>query len=238
MMAVERSHLKNGGETGLPLVRVVALVRHPMAAPAGVHVVCVQSAYEAAAEMLAVPAAALIVDLGMLLGRNLRLLQIARQGKAELLAFGSAAAALDAEQLSGLRLVSQAQLAEAMQGLAPARPEAAAGVYVPQAPAMPADDEVPVAAAVEEVAAAIDEKEPAAVVEPLAARVRLEAPATARIEVPPTTKLTPAHPQVPSLELALEAAEPDAAPPPAVAISPHSLLTPEELSALLGEDEA
>ena len=104
--------MKNGG-TSLPEPRVVVLARQAIDHVAGAETVCVSGAYEAAAELLAarqVGAAplALVIDLGLLWPRHLGLLQVARKLHAEMLAFGTAVAGLDTEQLAGLRLVSRA----------------------------------------------------------------------------------------------------------------------------------
>jgi hypothetical protein len=79
------------------------------AAP-GVRCAAVQSAYEAAAELVAGGAAALVVDLRLMSPRHLRLLQIARQRGVELLAVGGIPASLTAEDLSGVRFVARADL--------------------------------------------------------------------------------------------------------------------------------
>ena len=78
--------------------------------------VVVGSAYEAAAELLAAPTVAMIVDLKLLTARHVRLLEIARQMGMEMLGVGTLCSAMAADQLSGLRLVSRADLPETEMG--------------------------------------------------------------------------------------------------------------------------
>ncbi|MHC4294786.1 MAG: hypothetical protein ACYSTL_04310 [Planctomycetota bacterium] len=77
----------------------------------------VSTAYEAAAEILAATTAALVIDLRLLPERHLRLLEIARQRKTEILAVGSVPSGLTSENLSGVRLVSLADLPKAISDL-------------------------------------------------------------------------------------------------------------------------
>ena len=74
----------------------------------------VTTAYEAAAEILIAPTVALVVDLRMLRGRHLRLLEIARQNGVEVLGFGSVPAGLSSDDLSAVRLIGLADLPEAI----------------------------------------------------------------------------------------------------------------------------
>ncbi|MCJ7543217.1 MAG: hypothetical protein MUP47_01420 [Phycisphaerae bacterium] len=85
------------------------------------------SAYEAAAELLAGPAAALVVDLRVLRPSHVRLIEIARKAGAELLGVGPLPAWASSDQLRGMRLVSQGQLVESLR--------AAAGAPAPSRPA-------------------------------------------------------------------------------------------------------
>ena len=109
------------GSTSPPGRRVIILARGARAAAgefpgldqAGAVCVYVSSAYEAAAEMLAAPAVTLVIDLGLLTTRHLKLLEIARRMELEVLAVGTAAVGMSAEDLSGVRLVSREDLAEA-----------------------------------------------------------------------------------------------------------------------------
>jgi hypothetical protein len=75
-------------------------------------VVRVASPYEAAAELLAAPAAALLIDLRALPVRHLRLLEIARDLSVEVLAFGPLPAGMTSDDLSGVRLLSRQALGE------------------------------------------------------------------------------------------------------------------------------
>ena len=125
------------------------------AAGAGLEFIRVGSAYEAAAELVAAapappngPVLALVVDLRLLSHRHLRLLQIARQGGAEVLAVGGIPPGLTAEDLSGVRLLARAELPAMLAKLAqpPAErrssssPPPAAGQYVSDAPVPEADE--------------------------------------------------------------------------------------------------
>jgi len=85
--------------------------------PAGLQCVRVATAYEAAAELLAEPAAALVIDLRRLAGRHLRLVQVARQMDVEMLAFGTLPAGMSTEELNGVRLVSRAELPAELERL-------------------------------------------------------------------------------------------------------------------------
>lgn len=128
------------------------------AAGAGLEFIRVGSAYEAAAELVAAahappngPVLALVVDLRLLSHRHLRLLQIARQGGAEVLAVGGIPPGLTAEDLSGVRLLARAELPAMLRKLAqppaerrssPSPPPSAAdeGRYVSDAPVPEADE--------------------------------------------------------------------------------------------------
>ena len=77
----------------------------------------VGSAYEAAAELLAAPTVALIVDLRLLTAKHLRLLEIARQMGMEMFGVGAICGAMTADQLSGLRLVSRSDLPDAIKAV-------------------------------------------------------------------------------------------------------------------------
>lgn len=109
--------------------RIVVFSRDPAfcgrdgAAPRAACVACA-SAYEAASEILAAPAAALLLDLRALSMAHLRLLDIARQMGLEILASGPLPSGMTSEHLSGVRLVSQKNLPAVLAGLAerPAEP--------------------------------------------------------------------------------------------------------------------
>lgn len=93
--------------------------------------VAVSNAYQAAAELLSGPVAALIVDLNLLTRRHMRLLDIARQAGAEILIFGRLTGAHSSDALSGCRIVSLDRLAETLAELVrqmgPGAPVQAAG---------------------------------------------------------------------------------------------------------------
>ena len=132
-----------------------AVVLWPQGAPrssvaggaGGLELVFVPSPYEAAAELIAAPALALVMDLRLMGQRHLRLLRIARERRVELLAVGAVPAGLTAEDLSGTRLIARADLKAAMEGLLNDRQ----GRYVPSEeesqPAAPPEAEGPSPAA-------------------------------------------------------------------------------------------
>ena len=242
MMVTLEVALITGG-TFLPEARVVILARHAIDHVAGAETIRVPGAYEAAAELLAAREShagrlALVVDLGLLWPRHLGLLQVARKLNAEMLAFGTAVAGLDAEQLAGLRLVSRASLPEALAQFVDGRSESGLAEE----------------AGLAEETAPIDE--PMRSEESLRADELFEPEEAVEADgsVPPkpaaAARLVPAkqpHPaedetlaQAPSLDLSLESGDGEgvtsARPPAARAMQPGSLLTPEELSALLGEE--
>ncbi len=103
------------------------------------------SAYEAAAELLAGPATALVVDLRLLRPAHIRLIEIARRVGAELVGVGPLPAWASSDQLGGMRLVGRGQLSEVLRassagkpapsGRAAARPGDQRGTYKPQGPA-------------------------------------------------------------------------------------------------------
>jgi len=79
------------------------------------------SAYEAAAEILSAPTAALVVDLRLLTGRHLRLLDIARRMEVEIFAVGAVPPGLTGEDLSQVRMMARAELGEALRRLGESR---------------------------------------------------------------------------------------------------------------------
>ena len=82
------------------------------------------SGYEAAAEMLSAPTTALIIELRLLPGRHLQLLEIARDLEVEIFAVGSLPIGMTAEDLSGVRLIARKDLPAAVRALPPAQAEA------------------------------------------------------------------------------------------------------------------
>ncbi len=120
-----------------------AIVSAGRLAESGLEPVAVESVYEAAAELLAEAAAALVIDLRLLGPRHARLADIARQCGAEMFGVGALTGSMPAEQLSGLRLVSHQDLAETLSQLAratqsPPPREQTESTYQPSAPYSPA----------------------------------------------------------------------------------------------------
>jgi len=133
------------------VLRVVLLSRDPSpgtelpSSEPAFQLVPVRSAYEAAAEILAAPTLALVIDLGAMPRRHLRLIQVARQMEVEMLAFGRLLPDLSTEDISGVRLISRRDLSEALHRLAaPAKASAAPEVPPPpERPAVPAEKTAP-----------------------------------------------------------------------------------------------
>jgi hypothetical protein len=101
-------------------VRALVLSKEPSfcAAVAGeLALTCVPTAYEAAAELLASPTLAMVVDLRALGSRHARLLEIARQLGVEMLAVGPIPAWAGEEALSTVRIVSRMDLPAALRRL-------------------------------------------------------------------------------------------------------------------------
>jgi hypothetical protein len=93
--------------------RVVILARDGELSSPGPHIpgqsvvyVCVDGCYEAAAEILTQPAAALLVELSCLTPPHRKLLHVARQLGVEVLGVGTFPAGFSAGDLSGMRLIS------------------------------------------------------------------------------------------------------------------------------------
>ncbi|MCE5327342.1 MAG: hypothetical protein LLG01_13120 [Planctomycetaceae bacterium] len=83
--------------------------------PAAWRAVYVPTAYEAAAELLAGPTAALVIDLRALSGVHLRLLEIARQNGAALIATGAPRLPVIAHALNGTLIVQRGELTAAIE---------------------------------------------------------------------------------------------------------------------------
>jgi len=115
----------------------------PVAGGRGGQFVRVSTAYEAAAELLAGPADALVVDLRLLKSAHMPLLDIARRRAVELLGTGALPWGASSDQLAGMKLVARGQLAEAVLAVAarPTGPPEAA--ETPQQPAPPAQGAQP-----------------------------------------------------------------------------------------------
>jgi len=84
----------------------------------------VASAYEAAAELLAGPAGAVVIDLSQLRRAHLPLLEIARERQTEVIGVGALGDELTSEELSGVRLAGRSEL-PALLAAAPAAGESA-----------------------------------------------------------------------------------------------------------------
>ena len=172
----------------------------------GVECVRAAGSYEAAAELLAAPAAALVVDLWRLTGRHIRLLEIARRMEVEVLAVGAIPAGLTSEDLSGVRLTAKADVPKAL------------GRLVRQEPVPPAVTDEPADEPVE--ADLAEESEP----EPPAERIPASLDRTATDDMlresPPEPRRAPDK-------------QPGTPRRPETPTSPSALLSPDELAALL-----
>lgn len=79
-------------------------------------------AYQAAAEMLAEPAAALVVDLGRITAGHAGLLSLAGRLGVPVIAFGEVSADLGADALGSARLITREGLPEALDRILPPEP--------------------------------------------------------------------------------------------------------------------
>ena len=207
---------------------------------ARVELVRLHSGYEAAAEILAAPVAALVIDFRAMARPHPGLLDIARRMNVEMFAVGALPAQLSADDLSRVRLISRADLAGQIAQLAAASapPPAAAAPEPPAAAAeaprpepvgaTPGDSEQPSGHA---TAATKKSKSPSKA----SARPRKRAKAARK----PRSGARRKKPiQLPEAEPPPPAAPPEPpAQPRAQPRAPSDLLTPEELAALL-ENEA
>lgn len=125
----------DAGGKSAPAVRVVVLSRDTALAWIGracseaqrMRIVSAPSAFEAAAEILAEPTAALLIDFRAMGHQDIRLLGIARQMDVALLGIGTLPGGFSTDELSGVRLVSRKDLPAALariaaEQLAPAKP--------------------------------------------------------------------------------------------------------------------
>ncbi|MGC9455290.1 MAG: hypothetical protein ACP5HU_10565 [Phycisphaerae bacterium] len=124
-------------ETSLRVVTVARdglLTADELARLAAEHMRCeqVESPYEAAAALLAAPAAAVAVDMPLLNRKHLRMLDLARKLGVVVLGTGAIPAGFSAEELRGVRLVGRAGLIDELLSLS-------IGRYVAAEPAQ-ADD--------------------------------------------------------------------------------------------------
>jgi len=211
-----------GRETPAGRLRVVVLSRDSalasrladLCAPP-VAVVRVASGYEAGAEILAAPVAAMVIDFRSMDPAHARLLDMARETGVEMLGVGATPRGLRIDQLSGLRLVSRTELPAAVGRIAQAARQAAP---VDRAPEPPPEPQAP---------------SPVQAAEPTP-RPRRPARKTAKRRKTARKRPKPA-PTAPAEKPFPAPAEP-APVEPLPTGSPSQLLTPEELAALL-EDE-
>ena len=106
------------GVSSNPSRRVVALLPASASGPdvhPSVDVVRVSSGYEAAAELLAAPASALVVELGCLTQPHVALLEMAQRLDLPVIAFGTISADLTDAHQRQLRLVPSQGLADAVR---------------------------------------------------------------------------------------------------------------------------
>jgi len=82
----------------------------------------VASGYEAAAELLVEPAVALVIDFSAMAGRHVQLLEIARELRVAVLGVGELPSRVSAAQLSGVQLISRADLGDALERLIASHP--------------------------------------------------------------------------------------------------------------------
>lgn len=128
------------------LSREQNLARDEFRAVAAASLKCIRvtTAYEAAAEVLAAPVSALLIDLRCLSQRHLRLLEIARDMDIEMLAVDSLPTALTAEQLNGVKLIAMRSLPGELARICSVTLEAGAvGMPAPQPVEVPLPPVVP-----------------------------------------------------------------------------------------------
>jgi len=213
-----------------PGIRIVALGGGVGCAPGevrrDVQCIAVTNPYEAASEILALPTAGLVLDLRSLSHADLGLLAIARQMDTEVLAVGAVPDGLTSEDLSGVRLISRADLPSALDRLAREEYPFAADQPAPTMDPSTAPDSQ-------------EQAQPAAA--PDEARLSTTAPLSAEeLRIDTVTDLLKEAGEPPVIA-DHQAAEPTAQEargnvPPTGPASPTGILTAEELSALL-EDE-
>jgi hypothetical protein len=210
----------------LSIPRVVVLSPEslrPVLANLGANVECVSVAnpYEAAAEIIASPAMAVVIDLRLMAPRHLRLLQIARAQGAELLAVGAIPAGLSAEDLSGVRLTARAELKAVLEAILKTRQgryEGAAAQQGKRAVLVPAPSD-----AQEPLPGEIQDATPVEEIE----RPHLNGQSSPPVQTPSPLRQVPVAPL---------AEQPLPRPRPG-AQDPRSILSSEEMAALL-EDES
>ncbi len=115
----------DAGRTSSLRRRVVVLVRNGALADLGLEeselsqleCVCVAGAYEVAAEVLAAPTDAVVLDMSLLTSAQVGLLEVVRTMDIPILAFGTLRSGLGAEQLREVRLISRDDLRQALSEL-------------------------------------------------------------------------------------------------------------------------
>jgi hypothetical protein len=128
-----------------PSPRIVTVSRDGLLSPdelgrlrsAGADCEQVASPYEAAAALLAEPAAAVAVDLPLIARKHLRMLDLARKLGVTVLATGPVPMGLTSDDLRGVRLLARGELADVLARLVEGRPDAElpeppAGRYEPE----------------------------------------------------------------------------------------------------------
>ena len=184
----------------------------------GVDIARVASAYEAGAEILAGPVAAIVIDFRALGSAHQRLLDVARQMNVEVFGLGTPPPGMGADGLSGVRLMSRADLPAALADLAAEAAEAAGPKEAGQPEAVASEPPEPEAPKPARKKATRRKKAAKRAARPKAKR---SAKAKAVAKAPP--RQTPAEPtDAPGRSEAPKA--------------PSDLLTPDELAALL-EDQ-
>ena len=201
---------------------------------AGLQFISVGSAFETTAELLAAPAVALVIDLRLLSPRHLRLVQIARDLRLEMLAVGSLPAAMTAEDLSGIRLVSRVDLPTLLRTAAQSPPRAAATPTAQQSDAAEAPRAVRLAPAGKKPPEPADDPtfdtvtaadEPAKAPEPAEPAPRSGPAAEGISERGGAAETGPSQPSTGQVDRAGGDSPDD-----------EGLLTPEEIAALLGNE--
>ena len=205
--------------------RVVVLSRDPAlgsrllgVCERGVEVARVASGYEAGAEILAAPVAAMVIDFRALSPAHGRLLDVARRMDVAMFGVGPLPIGMSTEELSGIRLVSTVDLPGALDRLA------AAAAKAPEPAEAPGGGE---AAPPEAPPPTPPVGEPQAPERPRKRRARRKKAAkrTARPKAERETEPDTAAPAA--------ASPAEDKPRPAAPQVPSDLLTPEELTALL-----
>ncbi len=111
-------------------------------------VIRVESPYQGAAEILAEPTEAMVVDFRLLSVQHLRLIEIARELGVAILGVGALPVNISSDELSGVQLVGRGDLADALSritaeassaGTAPARPVKLTPAKLPSRPGVEPD---------------------------------------------------------------------------------------------------